>query len=78
MWLTMSVLADGKFILIFARLLGASIVMLPGRASDRAIRAWRTHVHGMAALLVLGLLHWHTTSFCILRCGKVIPAFGLS
>jgi uncharacterized membrane protein YeiB len=68
MWLAMSVLADGKFILIFAMLLGASIVMLPGRASDRAIPAWRIHVHRMAVLLVLGLLHWHTTSFCIAYC----------
>ena len=32
-WLSTAVLADGKFITIFAMLLGASIVMLPDRAS---------------------------------------------
>jgi len=56
-WLATSVLADGKFISIFAMLLGVSIVMLPGRAGARAIPAWRVHVRRMAALLVLGLLH---------------------
>ena len=50
-WLATSVLADGKFISIFAMLLGVSIVMLPGRAVDRAIPAWRAHVLRMAALL---------------------------
>jgi uncharacterized protein len=56
-WLATSVLADGKFITIFAMLFGASIVMLPGRAGDRARPAWRVHVRRMAVLLVLGLLH---------------------
>jgi uncharacterized protein len=56
-WLATSVLADGKFISIFAMLLGASLVMLPSRAANRAIPAWRAHVRRMAALLVLGLLH---------------------
>jgi uncharacterized protein len=56
-WLAMSVLADGKFISIFAMLLGVSIVMQSGRAGDEAISAWRAHVRRMAALLLLGLLH---------------------
>ncbi|MGH7306203.1 MAG: DUF418 domain-containing protein [Candidatus Rokuibacteriota bacterium] len=56
-WLATSVLADGKFISIFAMLLGVTIVMQPGRAGDRAIPASRAHVRRMAALLVLGLLH---------------------
>src|SRR5437867_12329749 len=56
-WLATSVLADGKLIAIFAMLLGASIVMLPGRAGGHAIPAWRVHVLRMAALFVLGLLH---------------------
>src|SRR2546426_11111918 len=53
-WLATFVLADGKFIAIFAMLLGASIVM---QSADRAGPAWRAHVRRMAALLVLGLAH---------------------
>jgi uncharacterized protein len=76
-WLTTSVLADGKFISIFAMLLGASIVMLPGRAGDRAIPAWRAHVLRMAALLVVGLLHayllWYGDMLVPLAlCGAVV------
>ena len=76
-WLATSVLADGKFISIFAMLLGASIVMLPGRADDRAIPAWRAHVLRMAALLVLGLLHayllWYGDMLVPLAlCGAVV------
>jgi uncharacterized protein len=56
-WLVTAVLADGKFISIFAMLLGVSIVMQSGRAGDRAISAGRAHVRRMMALLVLGLLH---------------------
>jgi uncharacterized protein len=56
-WLATSLLADGKFISIFAMLLGVSIVMLAGEAGDRDVPAWRTHMRRMAALLVLGLLH---------------------
>ena len=56
-WLATSLLADGKFITIFAMLLGVSIVMLAGEAGDRAIPAWRAHMRRMAVLLVLGLLH---------------------
>ena len=76
-WLATSVLADGKFISIFAMLLGASIVMLPGGAGDRAIPAWRTHARRMAALLVLGLLHayllWYGDMLVSLAlCGAVV------
>ena len=56
-WVVTSVLADGKFISIFAMLLGVSIVMQPSRAGGRAVPAWRLHLRRMAALLVLGLLH---------------------
>jgi uncharacterized protein len=56
-WLVTAVLADGKFISIFAMLLGVSIVMQSGRAGNRAISAGRAHVRRMTALLVLGLLH---------------------
>ena len=56
-WLVTSLLADGKFITIFAMLLGVSIVMLASQAGDRGVPAWRTHMRRMAVLLVLGLLH---------------------
>lgn len=72
-WLATSVLADGKFISIFAMLLGASVVMLPGRAGDRAIPAWRAHVLRMGALLVLGLLHAY-----LLWWGDMLVGLALS
>jgi uncharacterized protein len=56
-WLATSVLADGKFIAIFAMLLGVSIAMLAGDARDRAVPAWRAHMRRMSVLLILGLLH---------------------
>lgn len=56
-WLATSVLADGKFISIFAMLLGVSIVMLASGAGHRAIPAWRVHMKRMSVLLILGLLH---------------------
>jgi uncharacterized protein len=56
-WLATFVLADGKFISIFAMLLGVSIVMLAGEAGGRAGPAWPAHMRRMAVLLVLGLLH---------------------
>src|SRR2546426_10267890 len=42
-WLATSVLADGKFIAIFAMLLGASIVMLPSGGAPGAPPRWGTH-----------------------------------
>jgi uncharacterized protein len=76
-WLATSVLADGKFIAIFAMLLGASIVMLPSRAAEGAVPAWCTHVRRMAALLVLGLAHayllWYGDMLVALAlCGAVV------
>jgi uncharacterized protein len=56
-WLATSLLADGKFITIFAMLLGVSIVMMAGEAGDRAVPAWRVHMRRMTVLLILGLLH---------------------
>ena len=73
LWLATSVLADGKFISIFAMLLGASIVMLPGRAGGHAIPAWRVHVLRMAALFVLGLLHAY-----LLWYGDMLVSLALS
>ena len=54
-WLVTTVLADGKFIAIFAMLLGVSIVMQSGRADGAP--AWRVHLRRMVALLALGLAH---------------------
>jgi len=76
-WLATAVLADGKFISIFAMLLGASIVMLPSRAADQAVPAWRAHVLRMGALLVLGLLHayllWYGDMLVALAlCGAIV------
>jgi uncharacterized protein len=56
-WLVTLVLADGKFITIFAMLLGISIVMLAKETSERSTSAWRAHMRRMLVLLVLGLLH---------------------
>ena len=56
-WLATFSLADGKFIALFAMLLGVSIVMQAPGVGARAIPAWRVHMRRMAALLVLGLLH---------------------
>ena len=76
-WLATSLLADGKFIAIFAMLLGVSIVMLPGRASAPVIPVWRIHAIRMAALLILGLAHayllWYGDMLVALAlCGTVV------
>jgi uncharacterized protein len=56
-WLATMVLADGKFITIFAMLLGVSIVMLANETGARRTSAWRAHMRRMLVLLLLGLLH---------------------
>jgi len=72
-WLAMSVLADGKFISIFAMLLGVSIIMQSGRVGDQAISAWRAHVRRMTALLGLGLVHAYFIWY-----GDMLVPFALS
>jgi len=76
-WVATSLVADGKFIAIFAMLLGVSIVMLPRQIAGPAIPAWRLHVTRMAALLVLGLAHayllWYGDMLVALAlCGTVV------
>jgi uncharacterized protein len=76
-WVATSLLADGKFISIFAMLLGVSIVMQAPRVGARAIPAWRVHMRRMAALLILGLLHayllWYGDMLVPLAlCGTVV------
>jgi uncharacterized protein len=56
-WLVTALFADGKFITIFAMLLGVSIVMLAGDSGERVVPAWRAHMRRMLVLLILGLLH---------------------
>jgi len=62
-WLATALLADGKFITIFAMLLGVSIVMMASEAGPPTIPAWRIHMRRMLVLLVLGLLHAHLLWF---------------
>src|SRR5215471_21044200 len=76
-WLVSLVLADGKFITIFAMLLGVSMVMLAGEAANRSVSPWRVHLRRMAALLVLGLLHayfiWYGDMLVPLAlCGTIV------
>lgn len=83
-WLVNSTLADGKFISIFAMLVGASILMMAGGSGDRPVPAWRTHALRMTALLLLGLTHayllWYGDMLVALAlCGAVVFfARGLS
>jgi uncharacterized protein len=79
-WLPTAVLADGKFIAIFAMLLGVSIVMLSNEAADRAVPAWRAHMRRMTVLLCLGLLHayllWYGDMLVPLALTGVVAFFA--
>ncbi len=75
-WLATAVLADGKFLSIFAMLFGAGLLLLSGRGADID----RLHRRRMALLLGIGLLHayllWYgdmLVTFAL--CGVVV--FGL-
>ena len=75
-WLANSILADGKFISIFAMLVGASI-LLQGDRAERNVAPWRAHAVRMTVLLVLGLLHayllWYGDMLVALAlCGAVV------
>src|SRR4030095_8786853 len=72
-WLAAAVLADGKFITIFAMLLGVSIVMMASEACEQAIPAWRVHMRRMTVLLILGLLHAY-----LLWYGDMLVLFALT
>jgi uncharacterized protein len=72
-WLATAVLADGKFITIFAMLLGVSIVMMASEACEQAIPAWRVHMRRMTVLLILGLLHAY-----LLWYGDMLVPFALT
>jgi uncharacterized protein len=72
-WLATALLADGKFITIFAMLLGVSIVMMASEAGPPAMPAWRIHMRRMTVLLVLGLLHAY-----LLWSGDMLVPLALS
>jgi uncharacterized protein len=79
-WLATVVLADGKFISIFAMLFGAGLLLLSGRGGDGLFPVERLHRRRMALLLGVGLLHayllWYgdmLVTFAL--CGAVV--FGL-
>ena len=76
-WLVNSILADGKFISIFAMLVGASILMMAGQPGNRDVPPWRTHALRMTALFVLGVAHayllWYGDMLVALAlCGAVV------
>jgi uncharacterized protein len=79
-WLATAVLADGKFISIFAMLFGAGLLLLSGRGGDGLVPVERLHHRRMALLVGVGLLHayllWYgdmLVTFAL--CGAVV--FGL-
>ncbi|HXG05094.1 MAG TPA: DUF418 domain-containing protein [Candidatus Binatia bacterium] len=56
-WWVTRVLADGKFIAIFAMLFGAGIVLMADRCLRRGADPARVHYRRMAVLFLVGLLH---------------------
>ncbi|MGH7391031.1 MAG: DUF418 domain-containing protein [Candidatus Rokuibacteriota bacterium] len=79
-WLGTDLLAEGKFISIFAMLFGAGIVVLAARRDAAAADAAGLHYRRMAGLLVIGLLHayllWYgdmLVQFAL--CGAVVFAY---
>jgi uncharacterized protein len=71
-WLATYVLADGKFIAIFAMLFGAGIAMQAARNEMAGIPAAFPHYRRMAALLVIGMLHAY-----LLWYGDMLVMFAL-
>jgi uncharacterized protein len=71
-WLATYVLADGKFIAIFAMLFGAGIAMLAARRERAGLPAAPKHYRRMAALLLIGVLHAY-----LLWYGDMLVTFAL-
>jgi uncharacterized protein len=71
-WLATYVLADGKFIAIFAMLFGAGIAMLAARREAAGLPAASLHYRRMAALLVVGVLHAYLAWY-----GDMLVTFAL-
>jgi uncharacterized protein len=76
-WLAIELLAEGKFIAIFAMLFGAGIVLMTGRRDAGGVHTARTHYRRMACLLVFGLIHayalWHGDILVVYAvCGLLV------
>jgi len=71
-WLATYVLADGKFIAIFAMLFGAGIVMQAGRRDTAGLSAAAPHFRRTAVLLLIGVLHAY-----LLWYGDMLVTFAL-
>ena len=71
-WLATAVLADGKFIAIFAMLFGAGLLLLSGRGGDGPVSVESRHHRRLALLLGVGLLHAY-----LLWYGDMLVTFAL-
>ena len=71
-WLAIYILADGKFIAIFAMLFGAGIAMLADRREAAGLPAAPQHYRRMAALLLIGMLQAY-----LLWYGDMLVTFAL-
>ena len=71
-WLATYVLADGKFIAIFAMLFGAGIAMQAARNEAAGVPAAIQHYRRMAALFLIGVLHAY-----LLWYGDMLVMFAL-
>ena len=71
-WLATALLADGKFIAIFAMLFGAGLLLLSERGRDGPAALENLHHRRMAVLLGLGLIHAY-----LLWYGDMLVTFAL-
>jgi uncharacterized protein len=76
-WLATRLLADGKFIAIFALLFGAGIAISADRREAEGTPAAPLHYRRMAALFLVGVLHayllWHGDMLVTLAlCGALV------
>jgi uncharacterized protein len=71
-WLATAVLADGKFIAIFAMLFGAGLLLRSSRPGDGRVSPETAHHRRMAVLLGLGLGHAY-----LLWYGDMLVTFAL-
>lgn len=71
-WAATFALADGKFIVIFAMLFGAGLVIQAETAARAGVSAARLHYRRMAALLAIGVAHAY-----LLWYGDMLVTFAL-
>src|SRR5712692_3063027 len=76
-WLLSHVLADQKFMTIFAMLFGAGIVLMTGRREKAGLRTAAVHYRRMGALALFGILHayvfWYgDILFSYALCGMLV------